>query len=400
MSQRTAHPSPSTPLPKWAMGVCVCTVLLWLAASAGFAADPPVSQRLEEFRIKVEKDREQTVLGRVLLDAQDGGLLVIGRDGKLWSVGVDELVRRKVTDEDFSPLSAKALGEQLRGELGAGFEIVTTKHYVICSNAGRQYSQWCGTLFERLFDAFRNYWKQRGLALHYPEFPLIAIVFANEQQFAAFAQRDAGPDATSSKGYFSITSNRMVMYDLVAEARGAAALSATEFQQRLGTQAFNVATVVHEATHQIAFNSGMHTRYADNPLWLTEGMAMFFETPDLNSKTGWRTVGIVNDLRLKQFRDFSTKRRPADSLATLIQSDARFTDEKLAVDAYAEAWSLSYFLIKNRPADYVRYLERLAAKPRLMWDTPEQRVAEFEEVFGKKVNEIEADWVKAMRRLK
>jgi hypothetical protein len=369
---------------------------LWAANI--FAADPP--PRLEEFRIKVEKSPEQTVLGRVLIEAQDGGLLVIGRDGKLWSVDTDQLVKRTATEDAFSPLERDELEKQLRKELGPGFETVSTKHYVICSNAGRQYSEWCGTLFERLFDAFQNYWKQRGLTLHEPEFPLIAIVFGNVKQFAAFAQRDAGPDAVTSKGYFSITTNRIVLYDLVAESRGNANLSAVEFRKSLAAQAFNVATVVHEATHQIAFNSGMHTRYADNPLWLTEGMAMFFETPDLKSDTGWTTVGGVNAPRLKQFKTYLGSRRKADSLATLLKTDGRFTNAKQAVDAYAETWSLTYFLIKEREADYVRYLARLAAKPRLSWDTPEQRLAEFEEVFGKNLKELEAEWLKFARKLK
>ena len=39
-----------------------------------------------------------------------------------------------------------------------------------------------------------------------------------------------------------------------------------------------VATVVHEATHQMAFNCGLHTRYADIPVWVSEGIAMYFET--------------------------------------------------------------------------------------------------------------------------
>jgi hypothetical protein len=371
-----------------------------LVANVCHAAEPPASAKLEEFRIKSEKGPEQSVLGRVLVEAQDGGLLVIGRDGKLWSVDADQLAGRRATDEAFSPLAPDQLGKQLREELGFGFEVFPTKHYIVCSNAGKTYSTWCGQLFERLFAAFQNYWKQRGLTLREPEFPLIAIVFSNEREFAAFAQRDAGPDAVSSKGYFSIATNRMVIYDLVAGARGGAVMSSAEFQQRLTTQAFNIATVVHEATHQIAFNSGMHTRYADNPLWLAEGMAMFFETPDLSSKTGWKTVGTVNDLRLRQFRDYAAKRRPADSLTSLLQSDVRFTNEKQAADAYAEAWALNCFLIKTRTADYVRYLERLAAKPRLTWDTPEKRLAEFEEVFGKDFVALEAEWLKYMRRLK
>lgn len=375
-------------------------MLLWITANAALAADPPSTGRLEEVRVKSEKGPEQIVLGRVLVEAQDGGLLVIGRDGKLWTVDVEQFAGRRATDDAFSPLPPDQLGKQLREELGFGFEVTSTKHYVVCSNAGKTYSTWCASLFERLFSAFQNYWKQRGLTLREPEFPLIAIVFSNEREFAAFAQRDAGPDAVSSKGYFSIATNRMVIYDLVVNARGSAAMSAAEFQQRLTTQAFNIATVVHEATHQIAFNSGMHTRYADNPLWLAEGMAMFFETPDLSSKSGWKTVGTVNDLRLRQFRDYAAKRRPADSLTTLLQSDARFTDANTAADAYAEAWALNYFLIKTRSADYVRYLERLAAKPRLTWDTPEKRLAEFEESFNVKLGELEVEWLKYLKRMK
>jgi hypothetical protein len=373
-------------------------LLLLICPANAQPADPP--PRLEEFRIKVEKSPDQTVLGRVLIEAQDAGLLVIGRDGKLWSVDSDQLIKRTATEEAFSPLDREDLDKQLRKELGAGFETVSTKHYVICSNAGRQYSEWCGTLFERLFDAFQSFWKQRGVTLHEPEFPLIAIVFANVKQFAAFAQRDAGPDAVTSKGYYSITTNRIVLYDLLAASRGNAVLSAAEFRKRLTVEAFNVATVVHEATHQIAFNSGMHTRYADNPLWLTEGMAMFFETPDLKSDTGWTTVGDVNGPRLKQFKTYLGSRRKSDSLSTLLKTDGRFTNAKQAVDAYAETWSLNYFLIKEHEADYVRYLNRLAAKPRLMWDTPEQRLAEFEEVFRKTLKELEVEWLRFARKLK
>src|SRR5207253_9543744 len=96
--------------------------------------------------------------------------------------------------------------------------------------------------------------------------------------------------------------------------------SPAEINERLSAVPYNIATVIHEATHQIAFNSGMHTRYADNPLWLAEGMAMYFETPDLSSKSGWKTAGAVNDLRLGQFQEFAAQRRARDSLATLISS--------------------------------------------------------------------------------
>jgi hypothetical protein len=365
----------------------------------GFFRRAVADERSSRERIIFHDDARtrRDVSGRVVVEAQDGGLLVLGDDGRLWTVEKPQLEAREKTGEEFKPLPAEALGKRLQDELGAGFEVVTTKHYVICSSAGRQYAQWCGSLFERLYSAFQNYWKQRGIELHEPEFPLVALVFRNEAQFAAFATRDAGPDAAGAKGYYSIGTNRMVLYDLTTNGGGAA--TAAEINRRLAAAPFNVATVVHEATHQIAFNSGMHTRYADNPLWVSEGMAMYFETPDLTSRTGWKTVGAVNDLRLRQFLDYAAKRRPPDSLATLVQSDARFTDADQAGDAYAEAWALSYFLIKTRKDDYAEYLKQLAAKPQLVWNKPEERLAEFKAAFGEDLLRLDAEFVKYVRRL-
>ena len=73
----------------------------------------------------------------------------------------------------------------------------------------------------------------------------------------------------------------------------------------------SVATIIHEATHQIAFNSGLQTRFADVPLWVSEGMAVFFETPDLQSAKGWRTIGAVNTTRLdRSFVSYLPRGRP------------------------------------------------------------------------------------------
>ena len=356
-------------------------------------------QALERVQWRDDEMRSHTVAGRVLVEAQDGGLLVLGQDGRLWPVEKAQLVSRIEANEPFRALSSTALGKQLQTELGAGFDIVVTKHYVICFSAQRQYAQWCGALFERLYVSFHNYWKQRGMKLSEPDFPLVALVFRGPKEFAAFATPDAGADAATAKGYFSIGTNRMVLYDLTASDAGAAGNEA-DINRRLALVPYNIATVVHEATHQIAFNSGMHTRLADNPLWLVEGMAMYFETPDLSSKTGWKTAGAVNDERLGQFRDFLAVRRKPDSLATLVASDTRFNDAGQMPDAYGEAWALSQFLIRTKKEAYVKYLNVLAAKPRLVLDTPAERLAEFRAAFGDDLKQLDADMLKQVKRLK
>ena len=341
---------------------------------------------------------ERTVSGKVLVEAQDGGLLLIGRDGRLWNVTPEQLKKRDVSDDQFKPLNPEELGRQLQTELGGNFEVVTTKHYVICSNAGKRYSQWCGALFERLFKGFQTHW--RKLDLHEPEFPLSAIVFANKTEFAKFATSDAGPGVAESQGYFSIATNRMVLFDLTAGPNTRPAKTTADITRRVAASPFNAATVVHEATHQIAFNSGLHTRYADNPLWMTEGMAMYFETPDLRSRSGWTTIGRVNKMRLRQFRQSLSKRRQPDALKSLVSSDDRLRDPEQAVASYAESWALTYFLIKTKRKYYLEYLKRISQKPRLSWDDSETRLREFQTVFGDDLQKLDRAFLKYIGRLR
>jgi len=151
-----------------------------------------------------------------------------------------------------------------------------------------------------------------------------------------------------------------------------------------------VATVIHEATHQIAFNCGLQTRLADIPIWLNEGVAMYFETPDLRSSTGWRGIGAVNQNRLFQFRGYY-KKRPQDSLLTLMANDRRiqgksederFQGREAILNAYGEAWCLTYYLIRYKPKQFVAYLKFLSEKQPSFIDTPEQRIEQFEQFFG------------------
>jgi hypothetical protein len=159
-----------------------------------------------------------------------------------------------------------------------------------------------------------------------------------------------------------------------------------------------VATVVHEATHQIAYNCGMHARYSDCPLWLSEGIAIFFETPDLKSSKGWRGVGAVSWLRLERFRQY-LGRRPADSLTTLIADDRRFRDTAHNLDAYAEAWALTYYLIRRYPDEYVEYLKALGKKKPLIDDGPAARLDEFQKAFGD-LQRLDAEFLRYMQRVR
>jgi hypothetical protein len=148
----------------------------------------------------------------------------------------------------------------------------------------------------------------------------------------------------------------------------------------------------------LAFNCGLQTRYADIPVWLSEGLAIYFEAPDPQSSTGWRTIGSVNRVRLQGFREYLTRRK-SESLKTLLMGDDRMRDPRAALDAYAEAWALNYFLIRQRPKQYVEYLKVLGQKPPLAIFGPEVRLRDFQQAFGENLAQLDAEFLRYMRKV-
>ncbi len=368
--------------------------MLFLSGPRARSADPAVRVAFTD-----AAGTARTLHARLFVEAADGGLLVEDRAGALWNITPERLQSREPAPDPFAAFTADELGEHLRSQLGDGFTLVKTRHYVICTSASRPYAEWCGTLFERLQRAFLQFWDRAGLELQEPAQPLPAIVFADQRQYAEFATRDAGPQLADKAGYYSVRSNCIVLHDLTASIGGDPARTADDVSRKVAAAPANVATIVHEATHQIAFNSGLHTRYADNPMWLTEGMAMYFETPDLRGGSGWTTVGKLNPTRLRRFKEFADARRKADALTSLISREDRFREPATADDAYAESWALTYFLIRSRREEYVAFVQMLAAKPRLRWDAPEQRAAEFAEAFGH-LGQLEEEFLRYIGRLR
>ena len=107
-----------------------------------------------------------------------------------------------------------------------------------------------------------------------PDFPLVAVVFNSRESYAKFSEGELGSGAGSIVGYYSLRTNRVTMYDLTGRgslrspATGVARLAKSIAMLARPSRRAVVATVVHEATHQMAFNSGLQTRFADIPLWV------------------------------------------------------------------------------------------------------------------------------------
>ena len=81
-------------------------------------------------QLTVKQDgKSSRLMGEILVEAQDGGLLFLARDGALWIVQPEELQQRKTLPQEVKPLSQTEMSAQLVKEMPTGFRIHKTAHF-------------------------------------------------------------------------------------------------------------------------------------------------------------------------------------------------------------------------------------------------------------------------------
>ena len=300
--------------------------------------------------------------------------------------------------------------ESLRIEFGSEFNIHQTAHYIICFNTVPEYAKWVGALLERLHRAYYAYWGKRRGDLQAVTKPLVVVVHKNQVSFKKYVEGDLGASSEYIPGYYSQESNRINLYDLsrLTERQEKMVIQgsrpgspAQQISRVLNhpTAERNVATIVHEGTHQLCFNSGMIRRLSYTPLWLSEGMAIYFETPDLSHATGWTAVGRVNLYNLKYFR-YLVQNGQLLELKALLGSDEVFRSSETVRAAYAQSWALNYFLQKTRPEEYRSFVKLQRLHVPLSEVSEDRRLSMFISVFGGGLTQLENEFLNYMKQLK
>lgn len=346
--------------------------------------------------------KQHELVGDVLLDAQDNSMYFMQDDGRAWFVKPDEIKQRIDSEQDAEPASFAAMEKSLLEELPEGFRIYKTKHYLIAYQTERAYAKWMAQLYEgRLYRQFEIFWRNKKLPLTKPKYPMVVIIFKTKAEYQRYVDRDLGP-GQDIVAYYNLLSNRVAMFDFTAGVRlPGEEISARRIEEITQNPAaiYMVATIVHEGTHQLMYNRGVQTRFADSPLWLNEGLAMFFEAPDLRNKKGWKAPGRVFDQRLIRFRN-TLQNRPQNSIERLLTDDDRLKDPETAVDGYAEAWAFNHFLLKRHSKEYIEYLKEHAMLPPLSTADSKQRLDEFQKHFDDDFERLEKDFLKYISRLR
>ncbi|MDO5309933.1 MAG: DUF1570 domain-containing protein [Planctomycetia bacterium] len=300
----------------------------------------------------------------------------------------------------------EAMKKTLAEELGDGFQFKETEHFLFAYDTSEGYVEWCMRLFESLEDGFRRYALRQNFELNTRVEPMPVLIFASKAEFLTYSIPETG-GSDQVAAFYSMQTNRVALYDLSQVEGGReegktrrrrTLLETKEFLSRPNA-AFNVATIVHEATHQIAFNRGLFLRCGPIALWSVEGLSLLFETPNGKaSQDGWgyRSNFPTNERLLKVFIRYVNSNQLRDPLRSLVRQDVFYKDLE---GSYAFSWALFYYLYKKRPKDLAAYMTEMSKKDPCAVYTPEQRVEDFEKFFGDDWDKLTTNLFKFIKKL-
>jgi hypothetical protein len=314
----------------------------------------------------------------------DAKVYLLTRNGGMAEFTPNEAQDYHKTSETFTPYPPNLLRGMLQQEFGPKFEVTGTGHFLVVHPKGQ--SQWADR-FEEMYRSCVMYFTVRGFRLSDPQFPLVAVVFPTQDEFRHYAAKGAAPASAGLLGFYSPYTNRVALFDV-----GGGRTNNAGWQQ-------NFATVLHEASHQTAFNTGIHSRWSPPPRWVAEGLGTMFEARGVaDSRTYTSQQDRINQGRLADFKTLLLSKHKPQDLVDMISSDRQFDSNPIS--AYAQAWAFTFFLVEQMPREYARYLEKTASREAFTLYPSAQRLKDFTDVFGDNLALLDAHFLRFMSELK
>lgn len=346
---------------------------------------------------------------------------------------------------------------------GDGFRILRSSHFLIAYNGTADDAKPLITRIEQVYQSIYRFCDAHRIEAARPPHRLEVIFFHTYEQYRTYARGLRFP-ANGTYGFYNDADNRAVFYNVendrelaamrreiedsrrtaaaiekqIARTPAGAAQFTLEFSdgtrrtftrdqarrelarsseqlRKLSLRAENYADTInrtviqHETTHQILFNAGVLARGAATPPWLTEGLAMLFETPPTGSGSG---IGVVNTLRLRDFRSVVTgdDTKKAITLETVLAAmrkgrlaplrelltDGSLFDARGEAGAayYAQAWALVHYLHRTKTKEFAAYLKEIGRRRAGRPPSAADELATFERIFGTVDDAFVKRWIR------
>ena len=346
----------------------LCAGVLWQVGSQRAAA-----QSQPEMTVEIAYKKKKYIGQTLVWDGKD--MMILRRDGKISILPVKSEKDYKKIKSSFTPYSSSDMRIRLQKEFGSKYQVSVTQNFLVVHPKGNS-GVWSAP-FQKLYARFGAYFDSRGFDLKKPEFQMVAVVLRTRKEFDRFLRRYHPDAGTNVLGYYSPRSNRIITYDQTGGNPGSQGWF------------FNADTIIHEATHQTAFNTGVHSRYNQGLRWASEGLAMLFEAPGVNNSAYYsKQKDRINRDRLIALKYFYANDKVKGKMASLIASDKLFRSN--AQLAYAMSWGMTFFFTEKMPAEYNRFLRADAKRANFAGYSSSDRARDFAKAFGSDIRGLDA----------
>lgn len=171
--------------------------------------------------------------------------------------------------------------------------------------------------------------------------PHVIFYFASKQEYVDYLRRLTGEDLEQSLGY----------YDPPKPPRKRAPAS---FFRDKGSRLPDTATLYHEVSHQLLFESAGPSKYERNVgnFWVFEGLGTYFETLTV-APDGSLSIGGLVGPRIEEARRRLVQDGEFIPIARFVRlNQARFNDRDGVHLRYQEAIALAVFLMQSHDRQY------------------------------------------------
>jgi hypothetical protein len=330
------------------------------------------------------------------------------------------------------PATGSTAYHETRSLLPSRFLEHETARFIVLSDADPRWTREQAQRLERTHHQFLRFAQRLGLAPEPLREKLVCVLFDDRAEYQRFATQHDGVEDPWIAGYYNPASDRSVFYrgdsnpsvvrarakleamradladihqDALDAENAGAVVHARELQRyrrefemhvrsegrRVDAFAdqISIATVVHEAVHQLMFRTGLQSARRQWPVWISEGIATAFETDDTRGAFGPDHEYVP---RRDAFEVLLRDDRLLD-LRELVGWDAIPADgDDLVHRAYHQSYALVRWMSRFKRRELRTYLELLLAEPPHTVSAT-RHVELFEEAFGR-IEDVERKWLR------
>jgi len=272
---------------------------------------------------------------------------------------------------------------------GTTSEIITEHFTIIHQPQSGNLDEMAG-LLEAAYERFNVLFGNNGFTLKAPDGKLAWIYFDRPEYFNDYALSADKMDLSWLSSYYSIKTNKVA---LLKQDEISAAQNDSANQQNYGTilaqhslaDSKDNTRIMHEAAHQLSFNTGIQKRGVMYPLWVSEGLATMLETMLSDCSQNRRSQNLSQMLKNKSLISL-------DEFVTVTQLPQEIEKQK---DFYAQSCGFYQYLWENHKDKLKIYLDclyKLQPGPRSKYALRH----EFINAFGS-LEQMDKSWLNFIR---